>query len=88
MSRDSKRIKMESYRVSCNIWYICLMSFVNEPKNVSSKLITCANDKKLRCGTSDMKTEKERKCSMLKIWVEKENGLWDHSKQTTTLYKT
>lgn len=48
---------MESYRLSCNIWYICLMSFVNEPKNVSSKLITHANDKKLRRDTSGMKKE-------------------------------
>lgn len=49
-------------------------------KNVSSKLITCANDTKLRCGTSGMKTEKECKGFRLNIWVEKENGLWDHSK--------
>lgn len=40
-------------------------------KNVSSKLITCANDTKLRCGTSGMKTEKKCKLSSLKLCVEK-----------------
>lgn len=59
--------------------------FVNEPKNVSSKLITCANDTKLRWGTIGMKREKECKGSKLKIWAEREK--WDQYKQTTTLCK-